>query len=297
MKSRKVPTEEEGPDGHTPSAVGTPRKNSEPPQSMRKLLVTIGSEWIFYAGAWCLSLWVMYSLSRFARLHGSNFSHRIKVFSHQTFGGVAEGIDNSSALVLPHVQASELHLDVNEVDDGARWLSGTIFGQSIKERESRYLLSPPPPPPLVKPPLLPPLPLLSVPPPARPSAAPAVPPTLTRPPPFQRWDASEGANSKVDLLPRRETKETAVSAGSTERTIQRSNLRGVTSGSSSDKNELVCMDRYRQHRVKPGKSWGTMNKQQQAEWMARRCDQYFCAPDKMEGRGVYDCKAKTSLGH
>lgn len=42
-------------------------------------------------------------------------------------------------------------------------------------------------------------------------------------------------------------------------------------------------------RVEPGRSWGELSTGGQAEWMRRRCDRFFCKPDKMESQGVYQC--------
>lgn len=50
-----------------------------------------------------------------------------------------------------------------------------------------------------------------------------------------------------------------------------------------------CKTLRRKYLVKPGVSWGEMNEEQQKLWMAMRCDQFFCKPDRMEGRGVYKC--------
>jgi hypothetical protein len=55
-------------------------------------------------------------------------------------------------------------------------------------------------------------------------------------------------------------------------------------------NEEFCRSLRQEKGVIPGKSWGAMSKKEQSEWMTRRCDRYFCAPNKMEGRGVYSCK-------
>ena len=57
-----------------------------------------------------------------------------------------------------------------------------------------------------------------------------------------------------------------------------------------------CKSLRYQHKVRPGKSWGSMNNIQQKEWMDMRCDRFFCEPNEREGRGIYDCiprKKKT----
>jgi hypothetical protein len=45
----------------------------------------------------------------------------------------------------------------------------------------------------------------------------------------------------------------------------------------------------KQHRVIPGTSWGSMNKEQQDEWISLRCDEFFCEPHRLAGKGVYTC--------
>lgn len=62
----------------------------------------------------------------------------------------------------------------------------------------------------------------------------------------------------------------------------------------SDKRKCKSM-RY-QYRVKPGSSWGSMNQDQQAQWMSMRCDRFFCLPNSREGKGSYDCIPLKSHG-
>jgi hypothetical protein len=62
---------------------------------------------------------------------------------------------------------------------------------------------------------------------------------------------------------------------------------GVSPRSQSFKDS--CAHLKNSHNVIPGKSWGSMNKSQQADWMNRRCDQFYCERNEREGRGVYKC--------
>lgn len=50
-----------------------------------------------------------------------------------------------------------------------------------------------------------------------------------------------------------------------------------------------CRALRRKHRVKPGTSWGTMTKEQQDHWIEINCDQFFCEPHQLAGKGVYKC--------
>ena len=58
---------------------------------------------------------------------------------------------------------------------------------------------------------------------------------------------------------------------------------------TSDHNKRHCKHLLTKYHVKPGRSWGTMNKVKQDLWLLKRCDQYFCQPNQLEGRGIYQC--------
>jgi hypothetical protein len=73
-------------------------------------------------------------------------------------------------------------------------------------------------------------------------------------------------------------------------TVGGADISGSTKAIVDDPNEVFCRSLRQDKAVVPGKSWGGMSKKEQGDWMARRCDQYFCVPNKMEGRGVYNCK-------
>ena len=51
----------------------------------------------------------------------------------------------------------------------------------------------------------------------------------------------------------------------------------------------LCRYLAKTHDVKPGVSWGSLSKTQQNKWMAINCDQYFCKPNALAGKGVYRC--------
>ena len=49
----------------------------------------------------------------------------------------------------------------------------------------------------------------------------------------------------------------------------------------------------------PGRRWvfHAESKAEQAEWMARRCDRFFCEPNAMESRGTYTCVPRQRQAH
>ena len=50
-----------------------------------------------------------------------------------------------------------------------------------------------------------------------------------------------------------------------------------------------CLDLRERYDVRPGRSWGRLDKAGQARWLELACDQYLCEPHRQRGRGVYDC--------
>ena len=51
----------------------------------------------------------------------------------------------------------------------------------------------------------------------------------------------------------------------------------------------MCRQLHKKHKVNPGESWGTMDKSQQDEWISWNCDQFFCQPHQLAGKGIYKC--------
>ena len=51
-----------------------------------------------------------------------------------------------------------------------------------------------------------------------------------------------------------------------------------------------CRQLRRMHQVVPGRSWGTMTKQQQDQWLSLQCDDFFCEPHELAGKGIYKCQ-------
>lgn len=50
-----------------------------------------------------------------------------------------------------------------------------------------------------------------------------------------------------------------------------------------------CRQLRRVHQVVPGRSWGNMTKQQQDQWLSLQCDDFFCEPHELAGKGIYKC--------
>jgi hypothetical protein len=50
-----------------------------------------------------------------------------------------------------------------------------------------------------------------------------------------------------------------------------------------------CLWLRDEHGVRVGASWGSLSRTQEADWMASRCDRFFCEHSAMEGKGTYRC--------
>ena len=48
-----------------------------------------------------------------------------------------------------------------------------------------------------------------------------------------------------------------------------------------------CANLHREHGVVPGQSWGTMSLEQQNIWMTLHCDNLYCEPNPLEGKGTH----------
>jgi len=70
----------------------------------------------------------------------------------------------------------------------------------------------------------------------------------------------------------------------------------VTSKGDDDSSDRVmCKAVKRDNRVKPGSSWGSLNKAGQADWIRRKCDRFFCAAHVKAGRGTYKCNPLIAI--
>jgi len=65
-----------------------------------------------------------------------------------------------------------------------------------------------------------------------------------------------------------------------------------TEGTNVSLRRSLCRELYTKHKVRPGVDWGTLSTAQQDEWMAQKCDEFYCQPHKLAGRGIYRCKPK-----
>lgn len=50
-----------------------------------------------------------------------------------------------------------------------------------------------------------------------------------------------------------------------------------------------CLKMRRDHKIRPGKDWGSLDETGQQLWIFLKCDRFFCRPDKKMGRGSYRC--------
>ena len=51
-----------------------------------------------------------------------------------------------------------------------------------------------------------------------------------------------------------------------------------------------CTRMHSTARVQPGQSWGTLSEAAIEQWKVRRCDKFFCKPNRMEAKGEYECE-------
>jgi hypothetical protein len=56
-----------------------------------------------------------------------------------------------------------------------------------------------------------------------------------------------------------------------------------------------CKALYRNFGVVPGESWGTMDEEQQQEWLGLECDLVYCKRDRRMGRGIYKCQRMNRM--
>jgi hypothetical protein len=55
------------------------------------------------------------------------------------------------------------------------------------------------------------------------------------------------------------------------------------------KRRRQCRFWKKQHQVVPGRSWGSLTSALQDSWMKLQCDEFFCEPHSLAGKGVYTC--------
>lgn len=216
-------------------------KSSYQSQSLGKFLLKIGSDFLFYAGAWCCALWLLYLCSQFVHGRGASIAAR-------------------------EVRASWNRLLVDEQTNHSALVSGYIDTINMPHLlPSEQEISPPY---HVYTPQVPPPALTVVSPKIGPdhSQLTAVNETIKEPtneiePQIQ--SSSPLLHTEVERVSIYETKSTS--------------------------NDDYCQALKLRHSVTPGQSWGTLTKKQQSAWMQHRCDQYYCKPNRMEGRGAYKC--------
>jgi len=52
----------------------------------------------------------------------------------------------------------------------------------------------------------------------------------------------------------------------------------------------VCQGLRSKYKVKPGTSWGDMDKVKQDLWLSHQCDYFFCKANERAGKGIYKCE-------
>ena len=57
----------------------------------------------------------------------------------------------------------------------------------------------------------------------------------------------------------------------------------------ADRDKMYCIEAKNKYKIVPGESFGDMPAELQGEFMRRKCDQYFCEPNILMGKGVYKC--------
>lgn len=209
-----------------------PNRSTYQAQSLPKFLLKIGSDFLFYAGAWCCALWILYLFSQL--VHNNRDSSVAKEMKASVAASwhrfVDEEIPNDNSLVSGYIDTIEIpHLPSFNYDS-----SSVVDPNSIASKEDWSF------------------------------------PTL---PSLSNFTKSQDNLKPIPL--KSDTIEEEL------------NVRHKLAISS---NEAYCRDIYGKHGVRPGKSWGTLSKKQQADWMRSRCDKYYCEAHPLEGRGVYKCK-------
>jgi hypothetical protein len=56
-----------------------------------------------------------------------------------------------------------------------------------------------------------------------------------------------------------------------------------------DTRQSKCNTLTTKHKVVPGISWGSLTKKQEKIWMHLKCDEFYCEPNQLAGRGIYKC--------
>lgn len=229
----------------------TQPRSSYQAQSLPRFLFKIGSDFIFYAGAWCVALWVLYLFSQL--VHNNTVAKEMR----SSWNHLVEDAASNSSLVAAYIDTIEMpHLPSFTYE--------SLVDQPLQV--SSFSEQPELP--------LPPLPQSPRATTAMQATSPSTPqeglPNPSHP------DPSTASYSHQSKPPVEGVEGVVKGTGG--------------SKADRDPNEAYCRDIHRKYQVHPGSSWGLLSKSQQADWMKNRCDKYFCEPHKLEGRGVYKCQ-------
>jgi hypothetical protein len=58
---------------------------------------------------------------------------------------------------------------------------------------------------------------------------------------------------------------------------------------SGGEDEAYCQATRKTYNVEPGRSFGTLPVSMHKRYLAARCYRYFCEPNELAGKGVFDC--------
>lgn len=251
-----------------------------------KLLVTLCSESLFYVGAWILALYVLYVVSQ-ARVH-TRASSRGALDGAST---TAVAQEYGSSVYEPGLALADAYTtrEAEFEDPKSSEIAGSgklhaftpayeyyNVGKSVNEQRSLLRGASAIP---EFPPLFPPLsqPLRSLTPMPSQFEAPSVEPL----PVHSSADPME-PKPAIALL----------AGGFALRTppLRAPPSPSAHSHASQGAKEMRCRELRNVKGVVPGKSWGKLTKALQNEWMDQKCDQYFCKPHRLEGKGIYKCE-------
>jgi len=291
-------------------SIGESRDGKSSAKSIGSLMLSIASQAMLYVGAWVCALFALNIISQLARnKHIYKASLLQMLNSHETPTSDA-GLSNiplttgagiptttyeaPNKLPLPQHPSLSGHVQLlpDEINPMASSLSTTSIPPRFFLRGTAHLSPLPPFPPAPR--VLPGLAASGV-----GEEAPSVAKIKTIVPSpsfsgqFVRTEKGMTRTQRITSSQVGAQYDEAISGGvGNEATTDVSSTLKVGTGSGADTNEAFCRGLRQEKGVVPGKSWGTMTKKEQGEWMASRCDKFFCEPNKMEGKGVYNCKTK-----
>mmetsp|Transcript_13507 Transcript_13507/g.16090 ORF Transcript_13507/g.16090 Transcript_13507/m.16090 type:complete len:315 (+) Transcript_13507:63-1007(+) len=263
-------------------------------QSLSKFLIKIASDFIFYAGAWCFALWILYFFSQV--VHNNSANNAAKGFRDGWNRLLADEQinNNNNSLVSGYIETIQIpRLDSNHHHDiNSNYLvshslpslpSSSIISNSNDHNKISHQNE-------LTPTQNEPYPLYQ-------SSQQQQQQSTTMTKVENKISQSQSTSfiEKTKSSPERsltfhQNKDKIISKkNSIGQTIDKIETENSYNKKENNSLETLCRSVHKRYNVLPGKSWGTLSKQQQKDWMNNRCDQFFCEPHAMEGRGVYKC--------